>query len=354
MRPRERVLNALLGAETDRLVWAPLIDGYYLSYLSTLGLQYDVVQCLQALDADVIVRHLPFYKTEFSGGVEFLEKRSGNDAYTEITTPVGKLSQIIKMVDGSETCIEYLIKGREDLKIFQYVEEHKHITEDYQAYLDEDRKIGDAGIGTASVASTPLATLYEFYMGLENFVYFLNDYPGEMGGLMAAIHENARRHHLIAAQSPAPAVIMYEDTSTTTISRELYINHCKSQMDEYADIVHGEGKPYYVHMCGKLRGFADLLAGGRMDGVESVCPPETGDVWPWEAVGLFGNKRIIGGVDPSWLCFASLEEIESRIMYTIKKVKQTGKVILCTGDATAYGTPMENLRLVSELVKKFG
>jgi hypothetical protein len=134
----------------------------------------------------------------------------------------------------------------------------------------------------------------------------------------------------------------------------MYKNHCRCNIDEYADIVHHEGKPYYVHMCGKLRGFADMIADGKMDGLESVCPPETGDVWPWEAVNLFGGKIIMGGVDPSWLCFAGPPEIEKQIINTIDKIKQTGKVILCTGDATASGTPMCNLRLVSELVNMYG
>lgn len=34
------------------------------------------------------------------------------------------------------------------------------------------------------------------------------------------------------------------------------------------------GKVHIVHMCGKLRGLTGQVASGKMDGIDSVCPPE--------------------------------------------------------------------------------
>ncbi|MCL2351148.1 MAG: uroporphyrinogen decarboxylase family protein [Firmicutes bacterium] len=354
LTPRQRVISALSGQPTDRLVWAPIIDDYYLSYLASAGRPMDAVSCLKSVGADVIARHAPFCRWRFTGGVEKRDVTANGTIRTEITTPVGSLAQTARVIDGSFTVLEFLIKSREDIKIYQYVEEHKAVEPDYEAFAKADAAVGDAGTATVSAPATPLATIFENFTGLSNFVYFLADYPDEMNALMALMHENHKKENRVAAQSPSPAVFIYEDTSTTTISKELYRKYCKDQIDDYADIVHGEGKPFFVHMCGKLKGFADVIAPGKMDGLDSVCPPETGDVQPWDAPGLFGGKLIIGGIDPSRLCLASPPEIGELARETILRVKDGGKVILCTGDATAAGTPMGNLRLVAELVNKYG
>ena len=48
-------------------------------------------------------------------------------------------------------------------------------------------------------------------------------------------------------------------------------------------VVKGAGKVCIVHMCGKLKGFAAEVGAGRMDGIDSLCPPTTGDFWAHEA-----------------------------------------------------------------------
>ena len=354
MTARQRVHNALYGKEIDRIPWSPLIDDYYLAYLHSLGKKVNTIECQREIGADIIERHAPYYRCEFTGGVEQKHKTVGDTFYTEFITPVGRLTQAGKNIDNSFTITEFFVKSLEDIKTLQYIEEHKTSIPEYDWFTQKDAMIGDDGIATVTTPATPMSQLHEFYMGLENFVYFLEDYPEEMHELMAVMHANSIKDHIIAAQSPAQAVFMYEDTSTTTISRNMYLKYCQAEIDDYAKAVQDQGKVYYVHMCGKLKGFADMIADNKMDGIDSLCPPETGDMWPWAAHKHWKGKMILGGVDPTWLCLSSKEQVEAQIRETIEKAKPCRNTILCTGDATAYGTPLENLQLVAELVKKYG
>ena len=351
---RQRLIRALHGQEVDRMPWAPLIDDYYLAYMHSIGRPVNVVECLKEIGADVIERHCPCCRYKYSGGVQKKEWTEGNTIYSRFETPVGNVQQAIRYIDKSETVLEFYIKTREDLQTYQYIEEHKDIIPDYSHLSEKEAALGEEGIAITGAPSTPLASLFEFYMGLENFIYFLEDYPSEMKALMEVMHKNNIKEHIIAAQSPSVTVFMYEDTSSTTISRDMYTKHCQSQMNDYAKAVQNEGKPYIVHMCGKLKAFADIIAETKMDGIDSLCPPETGDLWPWEANSHWKNKIIIGGIDPIFLHSANQQDLETQITNTIKKSKPTQKTILSTGDATAHGTPLQNLQLVTKLINKYG
>lgn len=106
-------------------------------------------------------------------------------------------------------------------------------------------------------------------------------------------------------------------------------------------------------MCGKLSLLTDTLAEGKMDGIDSVCPPTTGDLEPGDALEETG-KIIIGGLEPAALVRMNVEETRE---YTLEKLKQVGtgrNFILSTGDSTAYGTPLENLKAITRVIKEYG
>ncbi len=354
MTSKERILCALAREETDRFPWAPLIDGYYLSYLATLGYRADVADAVRMVGADIIERHVPACRFSHTGPVTYHQEETGDGTViARFETPVGILTQVSELIHGSETYRKFLIENLEDVSIMQYVEEHKQLAPSYEPVETAQARIGEDGIATVSASSTPLATLSEMHMGLERFVYMLYDHTAEMEALMSVMHENNKQEHAILARSPSPVVFMYEDTSTTTISRDLYQRYCRSQIDDYAAIVQREGKPYIVHMCGKLKGLADLIGATAMDGVDSLCPPTTGDLWAHEALTLWPDKVVVGGLEPAYLERASVPEVRAYVLRVLENAAPGRGLVLSTGDATAYGTPLENLRAVTEVVQRF-
>ncbi len=107
-------------------------------------------------------------------------------------------------------------------------------------------------------------------------------------------------------------------------------------------------------MCGKLKGLKEIIAEGRMDGIDSVCPPTTGDLWAHEAISAWKDKIIIGGLEPVKLERSTIAETKKYVLDVLKKAAPCKNFILSTGDATAYGTPLENLVAVTQTVEKYG
>lgn len=354
MTSRERIMAVLRGKKPDRIPWAPLIDEYYVRYLHSLKMDVDIVKSLRLVGADIIERHVPVYKNEFPSNIEIRTEKKGNEEIRYTITPVGTLKEIFTFAGETNFLKSHRVKTVEDVKILKYIFENIEVELEEKTFKEEDNYIGDSGIASAEMPQTPIQHLLENEMGIENFTYVLYDYQEEIEELMEIIHAYNLKVAKKLTESCAEVIFGYEDTSTTVLSKDWYKDYCSNYIDEYADIFHKGDKIYITHMCGKLKGFAGIIQQNKMDGIDSLCPPTTGDVWAHEALELFKGKIIIGGIEPSALQRMSVGETEEYVINLLKSIAPGTNFILSTGDATAYGTPLENLKKVSELIMKFG
>jgi uroporphyrinogen-III decarboxylase len=383
MTSRERILNVLRGKTPDRIPWAPLIDGYYLSSYKKSNNQVDAI-----LDfgGDVFARHIATYagpvrgasairlgssKTAEVENKNYVDKAMSANGNVEIITVEkdGNITQTMNTSKGSLQCkwvrneispfipfpTEYRLKTVEDIKIYEYVYENLEYEPLYDIFLQEDAYIGDDGLATTSSPSTPFHDLIEMEFGIENFYYMLYDYKTEVEELMEVMHEHKKKIYSIIATSPAEVVIGYENTSTTTTSPEMYEKYCEKQINEYAEILHKSGKLYLTHMCGKLKGLEKPIARGHMDGISDIAPSPTGDTTLGEARKMWGpDKIVMGGIDATAFKSLSPEGISQYVQEILKDIAPGNGVILCSGDATPQWTPFENLQSVTDIINRYG
>ncbi len=352
MNGRQRLLAALHRRPVDRVPWAPLFDEYFTSSLPA-DPPMNVVEALRYVGADVLKRHTPAIVTHHRD-VSICSRHEGDQVLTTIETPVGVLTERRVVTPVTTFIAEPKIKGLDDYRPYRYLVEHSEYEADYAAFLAEDAYIGDDGLATVSGPQSPVQFLIGEEMGVERFAYALYDHPRELGELVEAIHDKYKEAYRILARSPALVIIGYEDVSTSTASPDVYRRFTMRYLDDYADIVHAEGKLYLTHMCGLLKGVAGLIARGRMDGVDSVTPPTTGNLHIDEARAAWPGKVIVGGLEPKSLAMLPVEELRAYTRDVLRRAAPGDGFILCTGDATAYGTPLENLRAVTEVVQTYG
>jgi uroporphyrinogen-III decarboxylase len=369
MTSRERILAVINGEKPDRLPWAPLIGQYYVNSLKELGIDLEdiapksvaktdaikrwvnlyEIEVPKYLGADIIYRHVMVYKIKYNKCEEF-EEMDGDIRRVGYVTPLGRIYSEMKTGGGTEFITKYLVKSLDDIKIYSYLIDNTEIEVNYQDYKEFDEYIGDDGIATLTGPVTPLQELLQFKMGVEYTAYNIGDYPEEMEELMDKMHELNKKIYVALANCDALVTITYEDTSTTVLSKRWYKKYCINQLNDYTDILHGEGKIHIVHMCGKISKLTDMIAEGRMDGIDSVCPPSTGDLEPGDALQQLSGKIIIGGLEPPALVRMSTEDA---VKYAAEKIHQVGNrsnFILSTGDSTAACTPVENLKAISSLI----
>lgn len=350
MNSRERLLAALRKQEVDRIPWSPLIDGYFTSSLPQQGYKMNVVETVRFIGADLLERHVPTVKTSYKN-VEFKEQVKGEEKVGIYETPIGSIYNIHKKTGNTTFLAKPLVKTEEDVKVLQYIYENTFYEPAYDEFEKEQKYIGDDGLATTSGPLTPIQSLLQHYMHIEPFTYGIMDYQESLEELMAVMHHKNLEVYKLMAQSPAEVIFDYEDTSTTVMSPTWYDIYCKNNIDQYAGILHNSDKIYITHMCGKLKGFKTSLAEGKMDGIDSVCPPTTGDTWLHEALEMWPGKVIIGGIEPPMLQRMNPKETRAYVENILEKVNPKASFILSTGDATPYGTPIENLIEITKIIK---
>jgi uroporphyrinogen-III decarboxylase len=175
-----------------------------------------------------------------------------------------------------------------------------------------------------------------------------------MEAYFAIMHEKNKEAYRLLSQGPEQVIITYEDADSKYISPSVYRKYCAPMLNEYAEICHAGGKLFLTAMGGKLAAFNPELRAGYQDGIDMVCPPTTGDTWPYQARDAWGiEKIIVGGLEPSALVRMNVEETRQYTTAVLDQMPTFSRFILRSGDATAHGTPVANLRAVSEVVSQY-
>lgn len=351
MTSRERILSALRFQETDRLPWAPLIDNYFIQSLPLQNLNMEIIEAMRYIGCDIIERHIgnPIQKT--NNVTTRMERAADGSGYRLwYDTPVGSAFEEFRRSGETSFIVRHLVETLEDIQVCRYMVENTVAQENILAFTQRDNYIGDDGIATPDGPMSPIQQLLQHTAGVENTVYLMEDYPEEMDALLEAMHERNKKIYRILADYPTEAVFDYEDTSSTVMSRDMFNRYSAPMIDDYARILHGGGKKFITHMCGCLNAFTGEIGAGIQDGVDSVCPPNTGDLHIWNARKAWPGKVLIGGIDPPALSWMSVAECEETVREIWEHMKGERGFILSTGDAVPFGTPIENMMAITRLV----
>ena len=354
MTKRERIIAALNRERTDRLPFVPLVDGYFVSSLPEQGLNMELIECLRMVGCDIIERHVPAVTLHYRNH-SYRREENGKATRHIHETPVGTIFQENLLTGKTSMITKHLVESSEDMKVFTYMAENACFTADFEKFYRRHEFIGDDGIATPSGPMSPVQEALQIIAGVENTVYLMNDYPQGTEALFNAMNERNLRHYKMLAELDCPLVFDYEDTSSTVMSKEMFVKYSVPPINEYAGIINSSGKKFVAHMCGKLSLFADEIGECRVDGIDCLCPPGTGDFECFDARAKWGNKMvIIGGIDPPSLNVMTVDETLQTVAGIIRKMPDSKGFILATGGAVPYGTPIDNLRAVVRLIELLG
>ena len=378
MTGRERIMASLRGEAVDHLSWAPLIDPYYTTWLAAQGYggpeapravseedyllwseegdALDIPYSIRLVGGDILERHSATIRKVEDHCITRRRVSRGREEVEIVETPVGALETWRHWdMDGHTRYIsKYPIATLEDIKVYQYLMEHTHYKENFAGFRERVKVIGEDGIPTSDGPQSPIQHFYMFLCGVEATTFLCLDHPEVMAECFAVMHQNNLEQYRLVCESPTDVVIDYENTSSTVMSPTFYQKYSVPYLDEYADLCHAANKLFITHMCGKLAAFHPQMKKGRQDGFDSLCPPTTGDVWACDARKAWGDdKIIIGGVEPPALVWMTVEQTKAYITRVLDEMPTFRRFILGTGDATAYATPVENLRAVAEVVASY-
>jgi uroporphyrinogen-III decarboxylase len=387
MKSRERILAAMQGQPVDRIPFVPNLNGYV---IRSWPEQYQLMQrweILKELGIDLLVRSRVGARVrpqtvlwpppdgpitlassatrDWANSLPATDKikittesRDGN-VYVIEETPLGCLRagwHFTPECPDIPFPIEFPLKTIADVDVFRYVLDHTVLEPNYHDILEALAGVGDEGTCEAAGGASPIQELIQLQMGMENFYYFMADYPTQMAGLMGQMLELRKREYRILAQSPAPIIITGENTSTTLSSPAHMAQWEFPALNQYSEIAHQKGKIHMVHMCGKLHQITGLLAEASFDGIHDVAPAPTGDfnfASDFRKVSSAG-KCVAGGIDCTAIVSLSPPAIEDYVARLLDEVAPGTRFLASCGDTVPFGTPMENLRAVVRALEAHG
>lgn len=357
MSVKQRLLSSIKGEKVDRLPWSPFLAYLWESLPNSIQKQGQF-NFLESIGADPLIRGVyNLFKIVYNN-CEVTQSTKNDEQLIEYSTPLGKLTAVKKYSTHGNTWFTQVhpVKNEKDLEILAYIYKNMEVVKQFDEFYEYYKIVGENGLIVPAIgidSKTCFQSMVEYWLGTEQLSYALYDFPEYVEEALKAMNMVSLKTAEISAESKAEAFLSWEDTSTTNISPKLYEKYILPEINSYCDIVHSSEKLYLQHACGHLRALMPLIASSKIDAIESISPPPTGNIELWDAKKILGeNIAIIGGIEPTKLLYLNKEELKNYVNNLLNNMRGT-RFIPANSDSCPPGVSIEKLELIGSLVKNF-
>jgi hypothetical protein len=370
MTSKQRLLSAIKGEKLDFIPWSPNLAYWWEHEEISGSIDLSNEVCfLRDIGADPLIRgHYPISSSKWEDMFLFdtkykkstvRESVNGNFKQKIYETPVGNLNFMYRLSDKGNTWFltEHGVKNEEDFKILQYLKEDTILIANYTRYEEESNKYREDALLVPILcpeSKSAFQAMLEYWVGTEELIYALADFPETVIATLGTMRSVSEKAAEISSQSSAEAFLTWEDTSTTNLSPQYYEKYILPEINSWCDILHKNNKLYVQHACGHLKDLMTLIAKSKIDCIESISPPPTGNIELWEArEQLPENIALIGGIEPTVFLNYNMSDLEKYVTRLIEKMKHS-KFVIANSDSCPPGVELEKFKLVSEIIKSRG
>lgn len=263
-------------------------------------------------------------------------------------TPAGNLKEVTR--HGYHT--EYPVKTLSDIRIMEYILEDTELEFDLNAFEVAEREFGERGVVQSFYSRSPLQTLIISYMGFENTIYALNDYPDKVRDFLRAIEKHEDKIYEVVLNSPLKILNFGENIDANVNSPSLFEEYLIPYYKKRINQVHQKGKFCHIHMDGSLKPLLPLINKAGFDGIEAATPLPQGDVTLEELKDALGKTILIDGIPA--ILFLPQYSYENLEEFTIKALEMfSPNLILGVSDEVPPTADIEKVKFVSKIVENF-
>jgi len=241
---------------------------------------------------------MPGYVSE-SRGIEFTISyhwKEGQKIETRTyTTPHGSVWQetITDLAFGSDWIQQFYIKGPEDYAIVQYIVENCVLRLQEKEFHSRVADMGVDGVVLARVDRSPYQKMLIELAGPERFLTDLYSMPEVVEPLLDALERKMDEAFQMVIHTDAELIWQPDNLTTEMSPPKMYEKYHLPFYSKYGVLARQAGKPYVVHMDGRLRRLVALIDRSPLDVVESFSLPMIGGDLPWiEAWDIWKDKAI--------------------------------------------------------------
>ena len=262
LSPRERVRLALRGELADRVPFTV----YWLMFP-----RGEAERALRNAGTAVVER-VPLFRLSHPG-FEVLNHEYLQDGVAclrrELRAPRGCLHATYRRESGYGTSwwqLDHYVKQPSDYDLLERYLEARTYHPDYEAFAGASRAYGEDGYVVGNTEYSPLNLLLYEFLGMERFCLDLADRPQRVLRLYELLRDRQRRMFEICAESPAELVLYDGNISQEVIGEERFRRYYRPCHDEFAALLHQQGKLAGCHLDARLASLAKAvgrIAAGR-------------------------------------------------------------------------------------------
>ena len=225
----------------------------------------------------------------------------------------------------------------------------------YERYYEWEEDLGGIGVPFASTGYCGLGYLVSRYMGVENALYAIHDYPADAQRFIDTVNESMLRLIDVMVASPSPAMLFSDNLDAFTQPPNLFRRHSAGFYSEMARRAHAAGKYVSIHLDGRMAGLLPILAECKIDVIDAMTPAPMGDLTPEQCREQGADMVLWGGVPPTaWEPRTSDAEFRDTVRRWLDLRLRSPRLVLAPGDQVTPGTEYRRIAEVAELVEEYG
>jgi len=315
---REAIVATFKKEKTDKVVWQPRLEHWYNVNRArgTIPDKYadkSVLQLYKDLDASPryyygssidISTPETYLKISYKKGADVLQITEKDGIRLIYKSPKGQLDA--KRIFGEWGCSwhysEFPLKSIADLEIMEYVLENTVTEFDHDFYQQAETDLGDMGISQFYFDRSPLQNLFLLYMGIDNTIYALNDYPERMKRFMKIAGDAQDQLYEVLENCPVSILNFGENIDANFDAPKLYNEYLVPYYRKRVDQLHKAGKFCYIHLDGRLKPLLPFINDPGFDAIEAATALPQGDITLEELKDAMGDTIYIDGVPAILFC----------------------------------------------------
>ena len=277
----------------------------------------------------------------------------GGVYFTKITTPLGTISEerVFSRESYSYHIRKWLIRNIQDLAVLEYAMKRRKVRPRFDRYLAWADAAGDLGFIYTALPYSGLGFLISRYMGVENTILAMYDYPAEFQRFINAVNETNLHILDTIINEPFDVLIVGDNHDSSVQSPDMFRKYTFDYYQEIARRVHKHGKYLAVHVDGEMHTLMDIYSQTKTDIAEGFTPAPMTRVSFKQAIDQWTDKVIIWGGIPASLLSKDVPETEFDNF--ISDLLAEGKrypFVLSMGDNTPIDADIRRLEGISERV----
>jgi hypothetical protein len=349
----EAVMAIYNGQDPGRLIWQPRLEFWYdvnkkrgalpphLRDASLIDL-YDYCHAsIRYFSMPLKVKHRNVEVIE-----TWLDEKNLHRAWE---TPLGKLEETFHYDEWnlSSYNFEYMLKGPEDFKIYEYILMDEEWYWD-SAVLEKDQEmVGNRGVLNLFTRRSPVQNLFIERMGFERTVYMMSDYPGVIERHIEAQTAADDAMYQVICMARPPLFNFGENIDANMDPPVYWRRYLLPYYQKRTAQLHAAGVKTSIHIDGAMKPLLRDIQNCPTTSIEACTPLPQGDVTLEEIKYALGETILVDGIPAIY--FLPLYPLET-LMDCTRQLVETFHPRLITGisDEPPPDSDIERVRLVGE------